>query len=239
MRDSHRKTAIIVGVLFIAGTVAGSLSVLVSNPIMSAPDSLSQVAANANRLMLGAILILVMGFALAFVPIVIYPVLRRQNESLAVGYVVFRGALETVMYIGMAVCWLLLVPVSKEFASAGAESASCLQSLGDLLMGAHSSINHMLIIVFSLGALMLYSVLYQSRLIPRWLSVWGLIAILMHFSTAFILMFGLLDEDVASLWLLNFPIFLQEMVMAVWLSVKGFNPAAITSESASLMISAA
>jgi hypothetical protein len=90
----------------------------------------------------------------------------------------------------------------------------------------------MLIIVFSLGALILYSVLYQSRLIPRWLSVWGLIAILMHFSTAFILTFGLLDEDAASLWLLNFPIFLQEMVMAVWLIAKGFNSSAVASGAA-------
>jgi hypothetical protein len=92
-------------------------------------------------------------------------------------------------------------------------------------MGAHDWINIVLIIVFALGALMLYSILYQSRLIPRWISIWGLIAILMHFATAFLVMFGQIEMLSPLVLGLNLPIFLQEMVMAVWLIVKGFNPA--------------
>jgi hypothetical protein len=91
----------------------------------------------------------------------------------------------------------------------------------------------MLIIVFSLNALMLYTVFYQSRLIPRWISIWGFIAILLHLTTAFLLLFGIVESsDMSTLMAFNFLILIQEMVMAVWLIVKGFNPAAIARQAA-------
>ena len=67
--DTHRKTAVIVGVLFIIGTVAGILSVVFTSTILDAPDYLVQVAANANSVIIGTLLVLVMGFALAMIPV--------------------------------------------------------------------------------------------------------------------------------------------------------------------------
>jgi len=99
-------------------------------------------------------------------------------------------------------------------------------------MQVHDEINLILIIVFSLGALMLYYLLYTSDLVPRWISVWGIIAILLHLSTSFFDMFGLMTISMSGItFVLNFPIFLQEMVMAVWLIAKGFNPSAIAALS--------
>jgi hypothetical protein len=121
MIDTHKKTAIIVGALFIVGTVAGVLSVPASQPILAGPDYLSQVAASGNRLVLGALLILVMGFSLAMIPIVIYPVLRKQNDP---GHPVRRlqGAPEPSAHRdGVGV---VLVPMSQEYVSAGAPDAS-------------------------------------------------------------------------------------------------------------------
>jgi hypothetical protein len=86
--------------------------------------------------------------------------------------------------------------------------------------------------VFSLGALIFYYLLYRSNLIPRWISVWGFIAIALHLATGFLIVFGLQTAFGTSNLMMNFPIFLQEMVMAVWLIAKGFNQAAITSLSA-------
>jgi Domain of unknown function (DUF4386) len=83
--------------------------------------------------------------------------------------------------------------------------------------------------------MMLYYVFYQSRLIPRWLSVWGAIGVTLHFvGTGLSGMFGLTDQFSTIQVIVNLPIFLQEMVMAVWLIVRGFNPAAITSVSTSV-----
>jgi len=96
--NNYRKTAIIVGVLFIIGTVAGVLSVAASAPVREA-TYLSSIAANPNQIVVGALFVLLMGLALALVPIVLFPLLKKYNEVLAIGYVVFRGALETALDI--------------------------------------------------------------------------------------------------------------------------------------------
>jgi hypothetical protein len=231
-RVTHRATAILVGVLFIIGTAAGVLSVICLNPIQHHPDCLVQAAENKNQVILGALAILTMGLSLAIVPVLMFPVSKKHNEPLAVGYVVFRGGLETVTYLGMVTCWLVLILLGQEYVQAGAPEASYFQTMGTLILGAQDSISTVLIIVFSLDALVLYAVLYPPKLIPRWISGWGFVAILLHLSTAFLILFGLADIDSSIVTIMNLPIFLQEMVMAVWLIVKGFNPSAIAAGSA-------
>jgi hypothetical protein len=231
--DTSRKTAIIVGVLYIIGTVAGIFSVLVTQQILGDPDFLSKIAANETPIVIGCLFVLMMGFALAMVPVIMFPIFKRYNEVLALGYVIFRGALETVAYIAMVICWLFLILVSREYAAAGASNASYFQTLGTVFLKGNDSISSVLVIIFSLDALMLYYLLYCSKLIPRWISIWGFIAIALHFSTAFLTMFHLVDPGMsAAVGIINLPIFLQEMVMAVWLIVKGFNPSAIASVAA-------
>jgi hypothetical protein len=231
-RFTHRTTASLVGVLFIIGTAAGVLSVVCLNPIQYHPDYLVQAAENQNRVTLGALAILTMGLSLAIVPVLMFPVAKKYSETLALGYVVFRGGLETVTYLGMVTCWLVLILLGQEYVQAGALEASYFQTLGTLILGVQDSISTLLIIVFSLDALMLYAVLYPSKLIPRWISGWGFVAILLHLSTAFLILFGLDDIDSSIVNIVNLPIFLQEMVMAVWLIVKGFNPSAIAARAA-------
>ena len=173
---------------------------------------------------------LMMGFSLALIPVLLFPILKKQNEVMALGYVVFRGALETVTSIITAITWLLLLPLSQEYVKGSPLAAPYFQTFGTLLRGIGDL--PMMIFVFSLGALILYSLLYQSKLIPRWLSIWGLIAIVLHLTTGFLVLFGLQTSFDTSNLVMNFPIFLQEMVMAVWLIVKGFNQSAIVSLSA-------
>jgi hypothetical protein len=223
--NTYRTTATIVGALYILGTVTGILSVVFTNSILTAPDYLMQVSANENRVIIGALCVLAMGFALAFVPVVAYPVFKKHDQVLATGYVVFRGGIETVTYIVTTISFLLLLPLSREFVKAGNPQDSYFQTLGALLRGVAGL--PMTVFVFGLGALILYYLLYQSRLIPRWISIWGFIAIILHLATGFLIVFGWASEDSQWVTLMNLPILLQEMVMAVWLIVKGFNPAAI------------
>ncbi len=228
--NANRKTAIIVGVLFIIGTVAGVLSVVFTQPILDVPDYLTKVSANENQIVIGAIFVLMMGFALAMVPVLMFPIFKKHNETLALGYVVFRGALETVTYIVTAISMLLLLPLGQEYGKAGTPHTSYFQTLGALLRGViHLP---MTVFVFGLGALIFYYLLYQSNLIPRWISVWGFIAIILHLATSLLILFGLQTESSAWNTVMNLPIFLQEMVMVVWLIAKGFNPSATASLSA-------
>ena len=222
-RRTSRKTAIIVGVLYIIGTVAGVLSLVFAGPILDHPNYLVKVSANENQIIIGALFVLTMGLALAIIPAVMFPILKKHHEGLAVGYVVFRGALEAVCYMGMAISWLLLIVISQEYVQAGAPDASYFQTLGALVSGGNDSIRSILEIVFPLGALMFYTVLYQSKLIPRWISGWGLIAAIVWLAVGLLGTFKLITPMSTVQVVLSLPIGLQEMVMAVWLIVKGFN----------------
>jgi hypothetical protein len=229
--NNYRKTASLVGVLYIIGTVAGILSAAASAPVREAAY-LSSIAANPNQIVVAALFILLMGLALALVPILLFPLLKKYNEVLALGYVVFRGALETALYIGLTISWLTLIALSLESAKAGAAAAAGYQALGTILLAGHEMMITILIIIFSLGALMLYTAFYRSQLIPRWLSVWGFIAILLHLSTAVLIVFRFATPTSEIIVAVNLPIFLQEMVMAVWLIAKGFNSTAIAAKVA-------
>ncbi len=226
-RCSERRAAIIVGVLFIVGDIAGVLSVLVTNGLLKGPDALTKIAGSQNRLVLGALFVLVMGFALAMVPVVMFPLFKRVNEVLALGYVVFRGALETIGYMATAGTMLLLVELGREQAEAASPGAPHFQTLSDLLVALQgSTIEYVATIVFSLGALMFYSLFYQSRLIPRWLSVWGFAGAVLYLAVPLLDMFG------HGFGMLMAPLALQELVLAVWLIVRGFNSPAVTSPAA-------
>jgi hypothetical protein len=228
--NTNRKIAAIAGTLFIIGTVAGVLSVVFTSSILNEPDYLIKVAANTNQIALGALCVLIMGLALAMIPVVIFPVLKKHNEVMALGYVVFRGALETFTYLVIVISWLALIILSQEYQIAGTSNAPYYQTLGNLLLKTAEIGATTTAIVFPLGAIMLYAVYYQSKLIPRWLSVWGLIGVILHlFATGLAGMFGLTNSMSTIQSVLALPIFLQEMVMAVWLIVKGFNPTAIDS----------
>jgi hypothetical protein len=215
--SADRKAAVWIGVLYIIGTVALVLSVVVTDAVLSGPAFLAQIAAQPNQLAIGVVLVLLAGFALAMVPIVFWPVGKRYNETLAMGYVVFRGGLETVIYIVGAIGWLLLIALSKE-PDAG--------SLANFVRTVETLFWDQGAIPFALGALMFYVLLYQSRLVPRWLSAWGLVGAVLYIVPPFGSMFG------HSLGVFMAPLALQEMVMAVWLIAKGFNPSAIAAESA-------
>jgi len=232
--NTYRKAAIIVGVLYIIGTISGFMSLVFTGPIRNAQDSLISVSTNENQIIFGALFVLIMGLALAMVPVTAFPILRKHNETLALGYVVFRGGLEAVTYMATTISWLLLLPLSKVY-QAGTPDASNLQALGGVLLNVEE-IADIGGIVFCLGALMFYYVLYRSKLIPRWLSGWGLIAIIINLAAVFLSIFGLIGQLSTAGIVLEIPTGIQEMVMAIWLIVKGFNPSAIASLSAKTVL---
>lgn len=216
--SADRKAAVWIGLLYIIGMVALVLSLVVMGALLTGPDDLAEVAAQPNRVAIGAVLALLAGFALAMVPVVFWPIGRRYNETLAMGYVVFRGGLEGVIYMLGALGWLLLIPLSTQ--PDAAPLASLVRAADPVLW------EQVGVVPFAVGALMFYVLLYQSRLVPRWLSTWGLVGAVLYIVPPLGSMFGL------SLGVLMAPLAVQEMVMAVWLMAKGFDPTAIAAEPA-------
>jgi hypothetical protein len=229
---TNRKTAVIVGILFIVGTASGILSNGVLAAIMAGSAYPLNVSASATQWIIGPLLILLMGYSLAMIPVMLYPIFKKHNEVLAFGAVLFRGILEAVLYTVMVLSMLLLLTVSEIYGKTGAANVSNLQTLGSLLTASGYWVSQILSLVFSIGTLMICALFFQTRLVPRWLSGWGFIGAVLYFFANFVSMFGPLhiapsiDSGVG---LLMIPLAIQEMVFAVWLIVKGFNPSAIAA----------
>jgi hypothetical protein len=86
-------------------------------------------------------------------------------------------------------------------------------------------------LVFCLGGAMLYVLLYRSRIVPRWISAWGLVAIPFYVAAYLLPMYGVLDVDAPAQVLMYTPLAVQEMVLAVWMIARGFRPAAVPTTS--------
>jgi hypothetical protein len=226
----NKKTAIITGILFIVATLFSIVSVSILSPIITVPDYLSKIFAHENKVLIASLINIISAFACAGIAISLYPVLRKYNEGLALGSVGFRMA-EGMLYICGSIGVLLLLPLSQEFIKAGVPSNSYFQTLADLLLSMRDLAALLAVITFSIGGMMYYAVFYQVKLIPRWLSGWGIIGAALCLISGILVMFNILSFLSPMQIAINIPIALQEMVLAVWLIVKGFNPSAVISES--------
>jgi hypothetical protein len=234
--NTYRKTAVIVGILFIIGTVSGILAGVFQIPIQAGSTYPLNITASETQWIIGALLTLLMGLSLAMVPVMLYPIFKKHNEVLAFGSVLFRGVFENV--VGetlLVISMFLLLTVSLIYGKTGAVDASIFQTLGSMLIAAGHWIQMINGIVFSVGTLMIFTLFYQTRLIPRWLSGWGLIGAVLYFIAEIVSMLSPLhtSPDIGvGIGLLIIPTALQEMVFAVWMIVKGFNRQKIAALSA-------
>jgi hypothetical protein len=217
--NSNRKAAAVAGWLYVFMFVTGILSVAYA---VDTPDYLLKAAANANEVMTAAFFHLMMAPASVGIAIALYPVLRPYHPHLAFGFASFRVIAGGFIILGV-VFLLLILTLSQEFVRAGAPEAAYFQTLGVLLQAGRDLVNHIaMILAVSLSGLMYYGMLYQTRLIPRWLSGWGLVGTTLTIFATLLVMFRLIGIITTSYLVLNFPMALQEMVLAVWLIVKGF-----------------
>lgn len=216
---SDLRTARLTGVLFIIATVANLLGAAI-RPGLAGTDYLGRLAAEPSRVAAGSLLLLIAAFACAGIAVAMYPVLKRTATGLALGSVVFR-TLEAVMYAVAIVSLLSLWSLGRAFVSAGADPTA-LGAIGGLLLGLREHATLVGVFAFCLGAFLYYSAFFRSRLIPRWLSGWGIAAIGLLAAAGVLALFA--GRPVTDYVPLALPIFLQEMVLAVWLIARGFSP---------------
>jgi hypothetical protein len=226
--NSTRKIAVTTGVVFIIATVAALLAAGV-DPILTGTDYLTKVSANANQVAVDAFFYLIAAFTSVGIAILMYPVMKGSNAGLALGSVVFR-TVEAVFYMVAVVSLLSLLTLSQQFTTAGVADRSSLQAVGGFLLSLRAHATLLAVFAFSLGAFLYYYLFFQSRLVPRWLSGWGIVATILMMTACVLSFFS--GNPITGYTLLVIPIALQEMVLAVWLIAKGFSPSAIEPESA-------
>ncbi len=206
----------ITGILFITATAAGLLSAIFLGSTLDDANYLSKMPTIENQIYLVAFFELVMSFSVASIAISMYPILKEKNIGVALGSVGFR-IMEGVLFLIGTLFLLLLLVVSKEFVNTGSSNAY-FETLGLIFksnlpwtIGGIS---------FTIGAFLYYVLFYQSKLIPRWLSIFGLLAVIFAFISYISQFFGINLGDLEALF--HLPMLVQEMVLAVWLIVKGY-----------------
>lgn len=220
--DPARKTSIATGTLFAIATIAALVAAALQ-PALTGADYLPEAARQHQRLGLAAVSYLIAAGTSAGIAIALYPLLKPVNAGLALASVVFR-AIEGVFYAVAVVGLLSVPPLARQFATASAQERPAIRALADSLLNLRDHSTLVGVIAFSAGALMYYGLLYRSRLIPRWLAGWGALAALLMLTACFLAIFD--DQPVTGYTFLILPIAVQEMVLAVWLLVRGFQPAA-------------
>lgn len=216
--NSEKKTARIVGVLIILA-IASSLTSGFFFKSLNISDYLDAVSTNEAQVLIGVLLTLTLTVSVVSIPIVMFPIFKRYNESIALGYVgarIFEGFSDAIL----AICSLLIVILSREFVKVGSVVTSYFQTSGDLILSLYDWIGVLENIPYCLGVLMFSYLLYQSKLVPRWLAVWGFIGGIILLTRVPLSMF-IFDHLTTAV--LAIPIIVNEIFLAIWLIVKGFN----------------
>ena len=222
--NSHRNVARLFGVFFIIAFLAYGTGSGIIDSITGAPDFLANVYANSTTIIVGAILIaLVHTFVNIGLPVLMLPILKRFNQTLAYGYLSLGIASTTVAVVG-AICLLLLAPLADEYVNAGSAPTGYFETIGIVLQAGGAYAYQIAMAIWGLGGLLFVSVLYQSKLVPRLLSRWGMIGYIVFIAGTILELFG---YPVGVL--LSLPGGLFELALSVWLIAKGFNASVIAS----------
>ncbi len=225
--SSARTTALIAGLLFVLAdiaTFAGNALL----PDLSGADYLVQYSAHAGLVSAGVLAKIVSALAGAGIAVAMYRVMKRASVGLALGSVVFR-TVEAAFYLVGAMSLLAILTLSQRFATAGFAERAVLQAVSDSFVGLRGYAAPLLgVFAFCVGSFLYNLLFFRSRLVPRWLSGFGLAAVLCLAVACVLSLFS--GNAITSYIPLAFPVFVQELVLAVWLMTKGFNTAAIASE---------
>lgn len=221
---TDRRGAAIVGILFILATVSAILGHIFYQPILSSPDYLIDGAAHANQVILGALMELVLVCTAIGTAIGLFPVLRPYGERIALSHLCFRFLEAIVIAVGV-VAVLSLLTLSQEYAAAGSPDAAAYRVSGTLLHAVYKWTSALGPLLFlGINTFMYSSLLYKSKLVPRPLSIMGLIGAVLVFCYGLLVITGATAQGTAPFISLALPIAAYEMILAGWLIVKGFAP---------------
>lgn len=223
--NTYRTTAIVVGVIYLAGFVVGLVGTGLTQSILGAPDHLSTVSANSMMLVIGALLWLMAVAGDAAHGVLMFPILKHHSERIAFGYLASR--IVDAVFIAVSVLFTLFqIPLGNEYLKAVAPNTFYLQALSTLSIQANLYAYDIGMIALGLAGLMLNYMFYRAKLVPRWIAIWGLVGYAIIFC-------GMVSEVMGSgLGLVSsIPGGLWEVFIGVWLIAKGFNSSAFVSQA--------
>jgi hypothetical protein len=227
--DSLRKTALAAGTLYLITYVSSIPAVFVFlGPVLDNPDYILGAGAD-TRVLWGCLLDVVNALACIGTAVVLFPLLKRQNEAVALGFVSTRVLEAAVILVG--VVSLLAVVTLRQDLAGGPDDGS-LVAVGQSLVAIR---NWTFLfgpgLMAALNALLLGYLLYRSRLVPRVIPLLGLAGAPLLIGSVLATLFGVHDQISASAMVAGLPIFVWELSLGLWLVVKGFTPSPLTTRA--------
>ena len=226
--NSTRKIALVTGVLFIITFITAIPAALVLYvPVLNDPDYIVGAGGADTAVRLGAFLELILIIANIGTAVALFPILKRQSESLALGYVTARVVECAFIAVGI-LSLLSLVTLRQE--AAGADAGS-LVAVGRSLVAIHDW-TFLLGPGFVVGVgngLILGYLMYRSGLVPRWMAVLGLVGGPLICASGIAVLFDVLQFGGTGQGIATIPEFLWELSLGIYLTVKGFRPSPIAS----------
>lgn len=208
------------GIIIILGMMAGIFSIA---PAVDSSNYLTEASANTTQVITSAVFQFLLFLAYLGFAIILFPLLKRYNYTLALGFLSFRMVAGAILIMGTVVL-LAILGLSHQYVNNPTPDMMMFQAFGNVLKTTRDYINHVFM-VLALGAanLMLYMLFLRARLLPWWLSQWGLWGTLLSMFASFLLLFEVLEVISAEYLVLNLPIALLELVLGFWLIAKGFD----------------
>lgn len=224
-KNNYRATATIVGWLFLAGMLVGIPGSMLIQSVLTAPDYLSTISANSMKIVIGVLFWIFCVAGDAAHGVLMFPILKKQNEFIALGYFSFR--IVDAVFIGVHVLFVLIqIPLGAQYLSASNSDAAALQILSTLFMKANLYAYHIGMLSLGIAGTMLCYSFFRSTIVPRFVAVWGIIGYLtMLFGSAMEIMgydLMLIHTLPGGLW---------ELFIGVWFIVKGFGQAPVAANA--------
>ncbi len=220
--NTNKTTTKLVATLFLITTTYLTGNVLIES-LLASSDYLSTISATTTRVSLGAILMFINCIGVVGIGVLMFPVLKQHSEAIALGYISTR-IIESVLLIVGVISLLSLIPLSQEYLKAGANEATYFQTLSTLAIKGNFFAYQLAMMVLGIGSLFFCYALYQAKLIPRFMSAWGIVGYAALLIGALLELFGFKVGLFYSI-----PGGLFELILPIWLVAKGFSSSATVS----------
>jgi len=215
----------VIGALFLAGFIVYGVGFGMVTSLTGKPDFLSTVPAHQITLIIGAFLMLLNTGVDVGKAVLFFPILENHGKRTALAYL--ATMIVEVVFLSLGVLSLLMiVPLAQQAVDAGAANAAWAKTLGVLVIHLNAMAYQIAEATLGFGCIFLCALLYRTRLIPRWLSISGLIGYPILMAGAIAEIFGIHIGVMFSI-----PGMFFELVLPFWLFFKGFQPEAFNGPS--------
>jgi hypothetical protein len=228
MQKSYRTTEIVTAIFFLLTDITAIVGLLLYQPLLTNPNFITSVNVNNTQILVGVFLELMLSVCIVGTAVALYPILKKINQSLAMGYVVFRTMEATIILIGV-MCILSVLSMHSNFLAFGGD-ASVYEAIGATLVALQKwTFTFGPNIILPINATILGYLLYKSKLVPRIISSLYLFDGPILLASSMFILFGFYAQTAPLAIAIAMPALAFEISFSVWLIIKGFNRSALAT----------